>query len=471
MPLYSTAIASISAGTTHAYGASLSLADGSGVSFGANGSTITASVAAGATATGNLGALYDGAASITSGTARFSNSNGVSFGFNGQTITASVAAAGAFGAVTAGTQNASTGVSFADSNGVSFGMAGSNTITASYDGVRSVIVGTRTAAASVVEIGVANGVSFGLNAVGGTLVTASVAAGATATGNVGGFSAGTQLGTSGTLSFADSNGISFGLDGSASLTASFNAIKSLSGGTTRITSGEAVFSDANGFRFGINGNTVTAGQQLRSGYTWAGEAGATSGSGVTVSAGSVFPFVIPYDITISRGDIMIGVSVGSAATSNTAAVAFSSALIVYSRNASTLNPIVGNIGNTTHSYASNTANYSSVTGGRFMSQPLATSLSAGQYFAYVHLSTATSSVGAATTNLGATISMFFNVAYTATPFAEFGVLTTIISGSALYRGVISSHVSNTTQTLQVSQITQTGTAAQRANMALLLRNI
>lgn len=35
-------------------------------------------------------ALYDGANSISSGTARFSNSNGVTFGFNGQTITASV---------------------------------------------------------------------------------------------------------------------------------------------------------------------------------------------------------------------------------------------------------------------------------------------------------------------------------------------------------------------------------------------
>lgn len=35
-------------------------------------------------------ALYDGANSITSGTARFSNSNNVSFGFNGSTITASI---------------------------------------------------------------------------------------------------------------------------------------------------------------------------------------------------------------------------------------------------------------------------------------------------------------------------------------------------------------------------------------------
>ena len=35
-------------------------------------------------------AIYDGANSISSGTARFSNSNNVSFGFNGQTVTASI---------------------------------------------------------------------------------------------------------------------------------------------------------------------------------------------------------------------------------------------------------------------------------------------------------------------------------------------------------------------------------------------
>jgi len=56
--------------------------------MGLTGSTVTASAPSGA---GGGVALYDGANSITSGTAVFSNSNGVSFGFNGQTITASIA--------------------------------------------------------------------------------------------------------------------------------------------------------------------------------------------------------------------------------------------------------------------------------------------------------------------------------------------------------------------------------------------
>lgn len=68
-------------------------------------------------------ALYDGANSISTGTARFSNSNGVSFGFNGQTITAShngltsqsnQALSGANGSFTFQT------ATFANSNGISW---------------------------------------------------------------------------------------------------------------------------------------------------------------------------------------------------------------------------------------------------------------------------------------------------------------------------------------------------------------
>lgn len=50
-------------------------------------------------------------------------------------------------------------------------------------------------------------------------VVISVPAGATATGNFGGLSAGTQLATTGTVIFADSNGISWGMSGSSQITA------------------------------------------------------------------------------------------------------------------------------------------------------------------------------------------------------------------------------------------------------------
>lgn len=71
-------------------------------------------------------ALYDGANSISTGTARFSNANGVSFGFNGQTITASVAAAGGaqtgISSVAISDATYTSGqISFRDLNGITWG--------------------------------------------------------------------------------------------------------------------------------------------------------------------------------------------------------------------------------------------------------------------------------------------------------------------------------------------------------------
>ena len=90
-------------------------------------------------------------------------------------------------------------------------------------------------------------------------------------------SAGTTFATSGTVVFSNSNGISFGADGSSVVTAQFNAIKTLiaHGGST--ASGPTVsFQDANGVTFGILGNTITASVQTVGG----------TATGVGISAGS-----------------------------------------------------------------------------------------------------------------------------------------------------------------------------------------
>lgn len=91
MPLYNPAIQSISAGTTRVTSGEAILSNLNGVSFGVNGQTITASIDAGATATGNFGAIAAGTQTATSGTAILSNANGITFGMAGSaTITASV---------------------------------------------------------------------------------------------------------------------------------------------------------------------------------------------------------------------------------------------------------------------------------------------------------------------------------------------------------------------------------------------
>lgn len=75
-------------------------------------------------------------------------------------------------------------------------------------------------------------------------------------------SAGTESVSKGTVVFANSNGVTFGMSGST-VTASINpvagtAITAISAGTTFATGPTVVFSNSNNVTFGVNGNTVTA---------------------------------------------------------------------------------------------------------------------------------------------------------------------------------------------------------------------
>jgi len=267
-----------SAGTQTATSGTVVFSNSNGISFGMSGSSrITASYTVPATAglISNIN-LSAGTTSNNLAAVTFSNSNGVSFGLNASTVTGSVAAGatatGNLGAVAGGTQTATSGtIVFSDSNGISFGLSGSTRMTASYTvpstaGLVSAINvsgGTTSNNLSAITFSNSNGVSFGLNA---STMTGSVAAGATATGNFGALAAGTQTGTSGTMVFSDSNGISFGMSGSTRITASYTvpstagliSAVNLSAGTTSSNAASFVFSNSNNVSFGINGATVTA---------------------------------------------------------------------------------------------------------------------------------------------------------------------------------------------------------------------
>lgn len=225
--------------------------------------------------------LSAGATRITSGEVVFSNSNGVSFGINGQTVTGSVAAqtnqtVGLFG-IGNTTQNSSTTL---DARTLSFNGLGAATV------------------------GFSNGsIQFSV-----PVQTAQTQS------NVQGISAGTQVGRTGDIIFSNSNGISFGMNGSNTITASYTvptqtnqtvglyavsnttqnssttldartisfqgagiasvgysngsvivsvpsaapAPVNFSAGTTSGNLGSVVFADGNGVTFGLNGSTITA---------------------------------------------------------------------------------------------------------------------------------------------------------------------------------------------------------------------
>ena len=119
-------------------------------------------------------AISAGTTSQSSGTVVFSNSNGISFGMNGSTITASFNPMGASGilSISGGTTFATgPGVVLSNSNGLSFGANG-NTITGAYQAIQSISAGTTQVTTGQVVFSDGNGVSFGAN---GQTITASVA--------------------------------------------------------------------------------------------------------------------------------------------------------------------------------------------------------------------------------------------------------------------------------------------------------
>lgn len=166
----------ISAGTTSQNLSKVTFDDAGGVSFGLNGSVITAVAPAGGGGITNIN-LSAGTTSLNLSKFTLANSNGVSFGLDNSTVTASIATSLTNINVSAGTtsQNLSNLV-FSNSNSVTFGLSGS-TITASIDAAGggltniNISAGTTSNNLSNVVFSNSNGVSFGLN---GSTVTASV---------------------------------------------------------------------------------------------------------------------------------------------------------------------------------------------------------------------------------------------------------------------------------------------------------
>ena len=184
--------------------------------------------ALGTTATTTIAGIGTNAtAPISAGTVVLSNANGVSFGLNGSTITASVAAGGGGPTLQgSGTYTQNTGtVQFANSNGLTFGLSNNGVMTASHNGLS-------TARASNDAIGLntaltANGVAWTVNSGGLSLnvpafLTTAMVSNALTISNIR-ISAGGAFNNLSQFTLSNSNGVSFGLNGSV-ITASHNGL-------------------------------------------------------------------------------------------------------------------------------------------------------------------------------------------------------------------------------------------------------
>jgi hypothetical protein len=124
----------VSAGTTSNNLSAVTLSNSNNVSFGLNGSTVTATATVASTQ-GSIN-LSAGTTSNLASAFVFSNSNNVSFGLNGSTVTATATVASTQGSInlSAGTtSNLASAFTFSNKNGVSFGLNAS-TVTAVYGG-------------------------------------------------------------------------------------------------------------------------------------------------------------------------------------------------------------------------------------------------------------------------------------------------------------------------------------------------
>jgi hypothetical protein len=223
---------------------------------------------------------------------------------------------------------------------------------------------------------------------------------------------------------------------------------------------------------GVSGSLTIQGEPLRSKFYFSPE-GAVSSSAMTQSSASFQVVMVPYDISFSRVDIPILVASTSSATTNTCAWVISSGCVIYSlSNNSTLNPIIGSFGTTTHTFASNTAGNQSLAGAKFASFAMGTSLSAGYYVVGFQLSTAnTSSVGLSTTAIPFAISVLLGSVYTASGFNDFGSAAGASTDILWCRGVAGSTITATNATHNANAITATGVSKFRGNFGVLFRNV
>jgi hypothetical protein len=243
----------------------------------------------------------------------FSNSNNVTFGLNGSTVTASASfVAQTAQPVAASASNGSFNFStlkFVEGSGVTWATqvngiqasiktdyqsSNANYLTSQSTGPSAIAVPGTTVSSGTIIFSNSNGVTFGYGTgTASNIITVTVQPGAAA--GIAAINAGSEQATNGTVTFANSNGVTFGMGtgGSAGvITASISpaaatGIGAIAGGGNTATSGTVVFSNSNNVSFSFNGSTQmvasasfnqTAQPVVALGISTAGNTQGTSGS-------------------------------------------------------------------------------------------------------------------------------------------------------------------------------------------------
>lgn len=337
------------------------------------------------------------------------------------------------------------------------GAGGAGGGVALYDGANSITSGTARFSNS-------NGVSFGIN---GQTITGSVAAQSNQTLGMYVLN-NTVTNAQSSTSTLDARSISFTNYGA--LSAGF------SGGTMQLSvPATSNIIGTNGVGISSNGSTISVSIPPTSYWMHNSAAFYSSSSGNMINGTmSIARMLLPNQISFSRVDIPLSVSVSTSGNNSSAGVAQTAYGVIYTRSGSTLNPIVGQSSTTSFSYSSSGGAFVSISGPRVMSFNLATMLTAGEYYFGLQLSTATSAVNTSgTTNLGWSVSPVYGTSNSVAPWTDMNSATNQTVNALLpLQGINSATINNTTITLQQSQITQSGgtSGGLRGNIIVIFRN-
>lgn len=445
--------------TMNAVGSEISgaFANGNGMSFGLSVGSVSGSYTvpsiAGLISAVNVSA---GTTSNNLSALTFNNANGITFGLNASTLTAShngltsqsnqaFSAAGGSSAFQTLVFTNSNGVSWTNTNG-SIAASVATTYRASNDAV-----GLNTAQSNVTWTVNSSGLSLDARGYAGTATTFN----------------GANISGSMTLNSA---GLNLSLSGGGGGVTNQTGPNIAAGGVT-VTDGTVVFSNSNGMVFGLAGSTMTASyNDVTESMFWRpNDLITTVGAPINASA-SVIYCPMDHNLSVSRFDLIASVSVATAGNNSSAGFLYSATAVIYTKNGGTLSSVSSTTTNNQMSWSSNATG--SVTGAFFLSLPLNVAAVADKYWVAVQLSTrATGLTGAATTSLGNTVSMMGVGSAIAGAYSvrEPGAATANSNGWFYGMGMYSG--TSNFSTIGLSNLTQQGTNANRANVALRMLNV
>jgi hypothetical protein len=177
---------------------------------------------------------------------------------------------------------------------------------------------------------------------------------------------------------------------------------------------------------------------------------------------TIKPIKVTYNIEFTKIEWPVSIAVASTTNATARTQQLLHTAVIYSKNGAILSPIVGAAG--TFSYTVSSASTGSMAGLRFLSLPMATTLTPGNY--WVGIQAATAGIAPTTLNhilvsAGSQVAAFLQAGQSITTanFASTGPF----AGFPL-QGIIVASLSNTTNTWNISQISVAPASYYRANM-------